>query len=171
MNQTFAIDTYNKNKNLKESLKVISFQNTDQKINIASMNYEFPGIKDIVYDGKWLMLDIEVFNREQYSRFNEPSMQTFELFSVYKWFKTLSENKYPCESFVAFLESNFFFKLQAKREGRVEFSVCLECFATPVICGVYEPYEVFFSYSLDDLKGLAKSIRAEYDKFPERLVL
>jgi len=82
-----------------------------QFVELKITGYQFPEILDDDWDSNWLMVYINVKSTKKNWNTTDPAITTFELRSLIKWFKSISENKIVKYKEMNFTEPNISFIL------------------------------------------------------------
>ncbi len=98
-------------------------------------NYQFPDIEDSAdkYDKNWLNVRVNIKDKSgaEFSA-EDPSILTWELMELLKWFETISEGKKPEYSTLGFIEPAIYFELLDKSpDSKVKIRIHLCCELKP----------------------------------------
>jgi len=141
----------------------------NQTVEIRIANYQFPNTNDREYDGNWFNIYLNVKSDLGNWETIDPSLLTWEVQALIDWFYQLSRNEKPKWLQQEFIEPNLSLHLlnsydDLKKRFKIEFR--LE--SRPVSAKEDDEYFVEFHASNSKLADMAKELRKELAKYPER---
>ncbi len=143
--------------------------NTEFELKVVG--YEFPGIKDTVYDSDWLKIAIRVkIPRGPWTSTNA-YLLTWEVARLADWFCSIADRT-PADSAMDFIEPNLRFELLPDAKAQI-LRVYFELEARPpwarsTVAGLDDLWADLYA-SPGGVKNAAASLRADLQRFPPRV--
>lgn len=141
----------------------------NQTVELKITNYQYPEITDGDWDSNWLNIYFKVKSKVGNWQTVDPSLTTWDVERLIKWFHNLSNNLQPEYTDICFLEPNISFELldcfvSEAKTIRIKFD--LE--SRPQSAIDDKEYFVEFVADNNELKSIATDLKKELEKYPER---
>ena len=140
-----------------------------QTIEFKITNYQFPDNNNGDWDGNWLNIYLKVDSKVGKWQTIDPSLTTWEVHEIIKWFDKLSKDKGPEYRLLTFTEPNLSFKLlnePTDNEKLIRIKFDLEC--RPKSATDDKEYFVDISADNDELITIKERLKDELNKYSER---
>ena len=133
--------------------------------------YQFPNLPNEPYDADWLNISVSVKHPRGSWRKTDPCLLTFELAGLIDWLERLAAER-PAHAEEVFMEPELRFEWFGGGRGvlRVYLHYSLRPAWAPYH-GPGEEEELFVEFALtpEELRGAARSLRADLERFPVRV--
>lgn len=130
-------------------------------------DYEFPDTDDRSYDGNWLMIEINVKKDDlKWSR-RDPSLLTWDLKEIVKWFYDLSNNKELEWKDLGFTEPNLKFEYE-RSNNKTKVFIYFRIELLPDNWDKKNKCFVEFELTNEELYNIGKMFEEELTKFQVR---
>ncbi|MCK9220759.1 MAG: hypothetical protein M0P47_12020 [Bacteroidales bacterium] len=140
----------------------------DQTVEFKVTNYQYPEIKTGDWDGNWLLIYLKVKSEVGNWQTVDPSLTTWDIKRLAKWFKDLSHNQKVEKNPIEFTEPNLCFEKINDDLNTKTIRIRFELESRPQSAEENKEYFVDFKYTCNELNEVAIELEKELDKFPER---
>jgi hypothetical protein len=131
------------------------------------IGYEFPEIKNDYYDSNWLMVQIDIVSSQGIWNATFPALLTFEVEQLANWLNSIDSIKDDPQG-CALIEPYLDFQFTTKANGQQFLNVSLGMEMLPNWVTSNE-FEIEFPVHEIDLPQIAKDLRLELERFPQRV--
>lgn len=141
----------------------------NQSVELKLTNYQFPDSNDREWDGNWLNIFIKVNSNLGDWQTIDPSLTTFEVQQLIDWFNDIALSQRPKWIDQEFTEPNLSFKLLNDIESEQKLiRIAFDLESRPQSATDEKEYFVDFKANRNELIRIAKNLKNELDKYPER---
>ena len=141
----------------------------NQSVELKLTNYQFPDSNDREWDGNWLNIFIKVNSNLGDWQTIDPSLTTFEVQQLIDWFNDIALSQRPKWIDQEFTEPNLSFKLLNDIESEQKLiRIAFDLESRPQSATDEKEYFVDFKANRNELIRIAKELKNELDKYPER---
>jgi len=140
----------------------------DQTVEFKVTNYQYPEIKTGDWDGNWLLIYLKVKSELGNWQTVDPSLTTWEIKRLAKWFKDLSLNQKIEMNPIEFTEPNLCFEKLREDQNTKIIRIRFDLESRPQSAEENKEYFVDFEYTCNELNEVAIELQKELDTFPER---
>jgi len=141
----------------------------NQSVELKIINYQFP--QDTTpddYDSNWLYIYINVKSKLGYWQTVDPSLLTWDVQEIAKWFSDLSDNKGVEAKSLEFIEPNLSFHLLDNQIDIKKVRIKFDLESRPKSAEGDTLYFVDCLFSNEELKYLSQELINELSKFSRR---
>lgn len=140
-----------------------------QTVELKIVNYQYPDINDGGWNSNWLNIFLNVKSKIGDWQTIDPSLTTWDVQRLIKWFDNLSSNLQTEYTDICFLEPNISFELldnfdSEKKTIRIKFD--LE--SRPQSATDDKEYSVDFIADNNELNRIVLELKKELSEYPER---
>lgn len=140
-----------------------------QQIELKILGYQFPTNFDNEWDANWLRIYLNVKSNVGYWQTVDPSLTTWEVEQLIKWFLTLSQDNEVDHTEITFIEPNLSFQLLDKVSNKRNIQIKFDFESRPQSADDDKEYFVTLQFSTEDLAAIANELTIELNKFPVRI--
>ncbi|WP_047451725.1 hypothetical protein [Alistipes sp. ZOR0009] len=141
----------------------------DQSVEFRITNYQYPEIKEGGWDGNWLNVYLKVKSNCGNWQTVDPSLTTWEVQGLIKWFETLSKNERLEHLEKNFTEPNLSFELLDNQNNALKtFRIKFDLESRPESASDDKQYYVDCIADNEELHRIMNDLRIELERYPER---
>ena len=141
----------------------------NQSVELKITNYQYPQIKNDKWDSNWLNIYLCVKSKAGNWQTVDPSLTTFEVTDLIKWFYDLSQGKTPQEKYLVFTEPNIQIELlNSTEKGTRKFRIKFELESRPKLSSNDKEYFVDCLAGKNELYKISEDLKGELSSYPER---
>jgi hypothetical protein len=141
----------------------------NQTVELKITNYQFPEITDGDWDSNWLNVYLNVKSNVGNWQTIDPSLTTWDVQRLIKWFDNLSNNLEPDYTDICFLEPNLSFELMNSYDSETKtIRAKFDLESRPKSAIDDKEYFVDFIADNNELKRIGAELKKELEKYPER---
>ena len=143
----------------------------NQIVEFKITNYQYPDNDGGDWDGNWLNIYLNVKSNVGHWQTVDPSLTTWEVLHLINWFKYLSSTEQTESSEIEFTEPNLSFELiNSRNKEQKRFRIKFNLESRPKFATNDKEYFVECIADNKELERIAKELKIELDKFPERRI-
>lgn len=140
----------------------------NQTVLFEIAGYQFPDIPYDEWDSNWLMIHLNVTSSLGSWEVTDPSMLTWEIKSLARWFKDISEDPVRVDPQKVFTEPNISFELLPGITSPRHFRIHFNLESKPVNAKKDTGYFVECPGDAETLKRYSDELMEELSRFPRR---
>ncbi|MBL7737710.1 MAG: hypothetical protein JNK14_00700 [Chitinophagaceae bacterium] len=139
-----------------------------QEVELKILGYQFPTSFDNEWDANWLRIYLNVKSNVGYWQTVDPSLTTWEVDQIIKWFSALSQNQEVEHLEMTFIEPNLSFQFLDKTSDTKTIQIKFNLESRPQPADDDKEYFINFHFFNKDLATIANELSIEHSKFPVR---
>lgn len=141
----------------------------NQTVELKITNYQYPEITDGDWDSNWLNIYLNVKSNFGNWQTVDPSLTTWDVERMIKWFYNLSNDIQPEYTDICFLEPNISFELINSFDSETKtIRIKFDLESRPQSATDDEVYFVEFIADNNGLKSIITDLKMELETYPER---